>query len=217
MLRKAVKNPRYLNAPIFTKAGKGRLAHRTILLKIFCQKGWFSCYNKITRKKAGEPVLAERMPFCIDPSPDLDNASVGSLILKHVSACFGWTGFLAHAMKAFLFEKKEENLMEKSNQVTVSFSVVPHIKSDDLYGVVDRAIEVVQNAGVRYEVGAMETTMEGDLDELLGIIKKAQDACVQAGAIDVITSIKIHYRPSTGVTMDEKIAKYREQAPQPVR
>ncbi|AEH52611.1 MTH1187 family thiamine-binding protein [Weizmannia coagulans] len=107
--------------------------------------------------------------------------------------------------------------MEKSNQVTVSFSVVPHIKSDDLYGVVDRAIEVVQNAGVRYEVGAMETTMEGDLDELLEIIKKAQDACVQAGAIDVLTSIKIHYRPSTGVTMDEKIAKYREQTPQPVR
>ncbi|GER66773.1 hypothetical protein BpJC7_23550 [Weizmannia acidilactici] len=107
--------------------------------------------------------------------------------------------------------------MGKSKQVTVSFSVVPHIKTDDLYGVVDRAIEVVQKSGVRYEVGAMETTMEGDLDELLEIIKKAQDACIEAGAIDVVTSIKIHYRPSTGVTIDEKIAKYRTQAPQPVR
>jgi uncharacterized protein (TIGR00106 family) len=96
-----------------------------------------------------------------------------------------------------------------SNQVTVSFSVVPHVQTNDLYAVVDKAIEVVQNSGVRFEVGAMETTMEGDLDQLLDIIKKAQDACIQAGATDVITSIKIHYRPNHGVTMDEKISKYR--------
>ncbi|MBE6182903.1 MTH1187 family thiamine-binding protein [Heyndrickxia ginsengihumi] len=100
--------------------------------------------------------------------------------------------------------------MTKSQQVTVSFSVVPHVTSDDLYGVVDKAIEVVQKSGVRYEVGAMETTMEGDLDELLSIIKQAQDACTEAGAIEVITTVKIHYRPTTGVTIDEKIAKYRE-------
>ncbi|WP_018663117.1 MTH1187 family thiamine-binding protein [Heyndrickxia acidiproducens] len=105
--------------------------------------------------------------------------------------------------------------MEKSNQVTVSFSVVPHAKNDHLYSVVDRAIEVVQKSGVRYEVGAMETTMEGDLDELLAIIKEAQEACTKAGATEVITSIKIHYRPSTGVTIDEKIAKYRKPQPSP--
>jgi uncharacterized protein (TIGR00106 family) len=96
-----------------------------------------------------------------------------------------------------------------SNQVTVSFSVVPHVQTNDLYAVVDKAIEVVQNSGVRYEVGAMETTMEGELDQLLDIIKAAQHACVQAGASDVITSIKIHYRPNQGVTIDEKIGKYR--------
>jgi uncharacterized protein (TIGR00106 family) len=101
--------------------------------------------------------------------------------------------------------------MIMSNQVTVSFSVVPHVQTNDLYGVVDKAIEVVQNSGVRFEVGAMETTMEGELDQLLDIIKKAQDACIQAGATDVITSIKIHYRPNQGVTIDEKISKYRTE------
>ncbi|PEA54846.1 hypothetical protein CON64_11120 [Bacillus pseudomycoides] len=98
-----------------------------------------------------------------------------------------------------------------SQQVTVSFSVVPQAKHKDVYAVVDKAIEVVQQSGVRYEVGAMETTMEGELDELLDIIKRAQQACIDDGAEEVITSIKIHYRPSTGVTIDEKVWKYREE------
>ncbi len=58
-----------------------------------------------------------------------------------------------------------------SQQVTISFSVVPQAKNKDVYSVVDKAIEVVQQSGVRYEVGAMETTLEGELDVLLDIIK----------------------------------------------
>lgn len=102
-----------------------------------------------------------------------------------------------------------------SEQVTISFSVVPQAKTNHVYTVVDKAIEVVQQSGVRYEVGAMETTMEGELDQLLDIIKRAQQACIDAGAEEVITSIKIHYRPSTGVTIDEKIWKYRDEYEKP--
>ena len=101
-----------------------------------------------------------------------------------------------------------------SQQVTISFSVVPQAKNKDVYSVVDKAIEVVQQSGVRYEVGAMETTLEGELD-VLDIIKRAQQACVDAGAEEVITSIKIHYRPSTGVTIDEKVWKYRDEYAKP--
>lgn len=93
--------------------------------------------------------------------------------------------------------------------ITVSFQVIPkvpdHIHS---YDVVDKAIEVVQKSNVKYEVGAMETTMEGTQDELLEIVKNAQQACIDAGASGVITYVKIHYRP-TGVTMEEKLKKYR--------
>ncbi|MFD3448218.1 MTH1187 family thiamine-binding protein [Microbacteriaceae bacterium 4G12] len=100
-------------------------------------------------------------------------------------------------------------------QVTISFSVVPQVREGDLYAVVDQAIEVVQKSGVKYEVGAMETTLEGELDELLDIIKRAQHACVEAGAAEVITSIKIHYRPSKDVTIGEKVWKYREEYDKP--
>jgi uncharacterized protein YqgV (UPF0045/DUF77 family) len=55
----------------------------------------------------------------------------------------------------------------------------------------------------------METTMEGELGELLEIVKAAQDICVKEGATRVISVVKIDYKPE-GVTMDEKIGKYRK-------
>ncbi|ABO51708.1 protein of unknown function DUF77 [Desulforamulus reducens MI-1] len=92
--------------------------------------------------------------------------------------------------------------------VNVGFQVLPKTKGDNSYQIVDKAIEVVQKSGVKYEVGPMETVMEGELDVLIDIVKRAQEACITAGASEVMTYIKIHYRPE-GVTLDEKIAKYR--------
>jgi uncharacterized protein YqgV (UPF0045/DUF77 family) len=54
----------------------------------------------------------------------------------------------------------------------------------------------------------METTVEGDLDEMLDLVRQAQQICVEAGANRVISVVKIDYKPD-GVTIDEKIAKYR--------
>ena len=51
---------------------------------------------------------------------------------------------------------------------------------------------MVKAAGVPFQVSAMETTMKGDLDHLLTIVKAAQQACLDAGAVEVITNVKIH-------------------------
>ncbi|HEX7065190.1 MAG TPA: MTH1187 family thiamine-binding protein [Bacillales bacterium] len=92
----------------------------------------------------------------------------------------------------------------------VSLQVIPRATGDrsDLYGIVDEAIKVIQQSGVKYEVGPMETTLEGDYDELMEIVKKAQEAVVAAGSQRVMTVVKIDYCPD-GVTMEEKVGKYR--------
>ncbi|MCG9555796.1 thiamine-binding protein [Vibrio sp. Isolate31] len=54
------------------------------------------------------------------------------------------------------------------------------------FEVVDKAFEVVK------EDGAMETTMKDELNQLLDIIKNAEQACYDAGDVEVITNIKIH-------------------------
>jgi len=95
-------------------------------------------------------------------------------------------------------------------KTTIAFQVIPKVEDSRLYSVVDEAIKVAAQSGLRYEVGPMETTLEGEPDEVWEIIKKAMDACLAAGASRVITNVKIDYVPQ-GSTIDEKIAKYRRK------
>ncbi len=92
--------------------------------------------------------------------------------------------------------------------INVSLQILPKVPEERTYPVVDKVIELIDKSGVKYEVGPMETTMEGELDELLEIVKKAQDICIKEGASRVLSIVKIDYKPE-GVTMDEKVGKYR--------
>lgn len=92
----------------------------------------------------------------------------------------------------------------KSN---LSLQVLPCVKENEIYPVVDKVIEYIESAGVKYVVGPMETTMEGELKDLLDIVEKAQEICCEAGAERVISIVKIDYKPE-GVTIEEKTGKY---------
>lgn len=86
--------------------------------------------------------------------------------------------------------------MQKTNEVYLAFQVIPRVKNGNNFELVDKAIEIVKNANVPYQVSAMETTMRGDLNYLLEIVKAAQQKCIDCGAVEVITNIKIHNRTS---------------------
>lgn len=92
--------------------------------------------------------------------------------------------------------------------IIMALQVVPKVEESRIYEVVDEAIKVIAASGVPYEVGPMETTMEGEPDQLWEIIKEAQEACLRAGASGVMAYIKMDYVP-TGSTISEKIEKYR--------
>lgn len=92
--------------------------------------------------------------------------------------------------------------------INVSLQILPRVPDEKIYEVVDKVIAYIDSTGVKYEVGPMETTMEGELDKLLEIVKNAQEICVKEGASRVLSVVKIDYKPE-GVTMNEKIGKYR--------
>ncbi|OAN45097.1 MULTISPECIES: thiamine-binding protein [Chloroflexus] len=93
--------------------------------------------------------------------------------------------------------------------VTVSFEVLPGGLPDKAttYAAVDAAIAVVAESGLTYRVCPMETTIEGDYDAIMAVIKRAQEAVLAAGASRVFTLIKIDYDPN-GSSIAEKLAKY---------
>lgn len=84
---------------------------------------------------------------------------------------------------------------EQNTEVYVAFQVIPRAKNGNNFELVDEAIKIVEDANVTYQVSAMETTMTGQsLERLLEIIVEAQQKCLDAGALEVITNIKIHNR-----------------------
>ncbi|MDD4237047.1 MAG: thiamine-binding protein [Desulfotomaculaceae bacterium] len=90
----------------------------------------------------------------------------------------------------------------------VSLQVIPIVPEAEVYPVVDKVIDLIRESGVNYVVGPMETTMEGELDLLLGIVARAQEVCLQNGATRVLSVVKIDCKAG-GVTIEEKINKYR--------
>jgi len=93
---------------------------------------------------------------------------------------------------------------------SVSFQVLPRVKTDKkLIRIVDKVIELINKSHVSYEVGPMETTMEGDLETLLQIVKKTQYLCIKEGAESVFTNVKIVYNPKGVMTIKQKVSKHR--------
>jgi len=91
----------------------------------------------------------------------------------------------------------------------VSLQVIPLVPEEEVYPTVDRVIDLIDASGVKYTVGPTETTMEGNLEELLEIVKKTQEVCAAAGAERIFSVVKIDYS-TRGVTINEKVGKYQK-------
>jgi uncharacterized protein YqgV (UPF0045/DUF77 family) len=90
----------------------------------------------------------------------------------------------------------------------VSIQILPHTPNgESVIPYVDRAIAIIQEAGVPYRVGPLETTMEGELQDLLSIVAKMNEEMVKMGCGSVISQVKIYHNPN-GASMSELTKKY---------
>lgn len=86
------------------------------------------------------------------------------------------------------------------------FSIIP-ITDEQLTPFINAAVDVVKKSGLKYEVDAMSTTVEGDLNQILQVVQKAHMAVKSMGADRVLTEIRIDDR--VGVTLEEEVKEYR--------
>lgn len=91
----------------------------------------------------------------------------------------------------------------------VSIQIIPKTPGgEDVIPYVDRAIEVIQQSGIKYEVHPLETTMEGDLEQCMTIIQRMNEAMTEMNCPSVISQVKIYFNPA-GASMDVLTEKYR--------
>ncbi|MFF2874741.1 MTH1187 family thiamine-binding protein [Gottfriedia sp. NPDC057991] len=91
----------------------------------------------------------------------------------------------------------------------MSVQIIPKTNNiEDVIPAVDEAIKIIDESGVKYQVQPLETTMEGDLKQLLEVVQKMNERMIEIGCHNVITQMKILYQPQ-GITMDVLTEKYR--------
>lgn len=94
----------------------------------------------------------------------------------------------------------------------VAIQVLPKSENDrELVRIVDEVIDYIASTGLSYYVGPCETSIEGDYDQLMEVVKECQHVAIRAGAKEVSAYVKISYRPEGEVlTIDEKVSKHHK-------
>ncbi len=94
---------------------------------------------------------------------------------------------------------------------SVAIQVLPNgVDKEKLISIVDDVIEYIKSTGINYQVSAFETTIEGDYEELMDIVKKCQYIAIESGAESVSSYVKIVYSPKKDIlTIDEKVNKHK--------
>ena len=87
----------------------------------------------------------------------------------------------------------------------VAFSVTPLGVGEGVGEYVSEAVRVVRASGLPNRTDAMFTSIEGDWDEVMEVVKAAVDA-VAAGAPRVSLVLKADIRPGVTDGLDSKVA-----------
>lgn len=111
-------------------------------------------------------------------------------------------------------EREVPGLWERAQRHTVggmliAFSVAPTVAADDTGSVSDavaRAITIVRESGLPHRTDAMFTTIEGEWDECMGVVKRCCDVLAEA-APRVGLVLKADIRPGFTGELDGKLQR----------
>jgi uncharacterized protein (TIGR00106 family) len=100
--------------------------------------------------------------------------------------------------------------------VLLDFSMTPLGKGESVSPYVARCLEVVAASGLDYRLHAMGTTLEGELDEVLAVVRRCFEA-LQPDCERISCSIKIDYREGPGGRLQSKVQKVEALVGRPLR
>jgi uncharacterized protein (TIGR00106 family) len=93
--------------------------------------------------------------------------------------------------------------------INASIQIVPIVLDKHPYLWVDEAITVIQQSGIKYEVGAFGTVLEGTYTEVMKVIGDVNEHLYKKGCAEWISNLQIQVRSSGDVTGEQKTAKFK--------
>lgn len=92
----------------------------------------------------------------------------------------------------------------------MSVQIIPKTANgEDVIPYVDEAIKIIDDSGLAYRVGPLETTVQGEMNECLILIQKLNERMVELEIPSTISQVKFYHVPE-GITIETLAGKYDE-------
>ena len=94
--------------------------------------------------------------------------------------------------------------------VLLEFSMSPMGKGESVGKYVARSLAIVDKSGVEYRLNPMGTVLEGDWDEVFGVVKRCYERMKQ-DCNRISCSIKVDYRRGAQGRLSAKVASVEKR------
>jgi uncharacterized protein (TIGR00106 family) len=95
--------------------------------------------------------------------------------------------------------------------INASIQLLPLAQDKHPYEWVDDAIAVIQQSGIKHEVGPFTTVLEGTYDEVMLVVNQVNEFLYSKGCAEWITNVQIQIRANEDITGDEKTEKFQNK------
>ena len=93
--------------------------------------------------------------------------------------------------------------------INASLQIIPVVQDRHPYEWVDEAIAIIQRHGIKHEVGAFGTVVEGTYDQVMEVIHAINNHLQQRGCNEWILHSQIQMRSNRDITAGEKTDKFQ--------
>lgn len=100
--------------------------------------------------------------------------------------------------------------------VLLEFSMSPLGKGESVGGYVARSLEIVEQSGLDYRLHAMGTVLEGEIDQVLGVVRQCFDA-MTADCDRVSCTMKLDFRRGHSGRLESKVKSVEEKLGRPLK
>ena len=92
--------------------------------------------------------------------------------------------------------------------INASIQILPIVQDKHPYDWVDEAIAVIQQSGIKYEIGPFATVIEGTYEEVMAVVHKVNEHLLSQKCNEWIASVQLNIRSAKDITADEKVSKF---------
>jgi uncharacterized protein (TIGR00106 family) len=121
------------------------------------------------------------------------------------------TDFLIFANSNFYI-----HFLRSSKMILLEFSMSPMDKGESVSEQVSRSLRIIDESGVPYRLNPMGTVLEGEFDEVMGVVKKCYET-MKADCKRITCGIKIDYRKGKSGRLESKIASIEKKLSKEMR